>query len=545
MGIPENVNLQNEQPNAQQPLVEALPAKPLFALNKSNIAFIICALFGSVFSALFGIFSGFALGYSLTIILLTTLFVVFLAKRGNLRVFPIICGIITICNSLVFICTSNSSVRFFSVLISFLSALICFDGIANGKASGNRNTIGIFYSAASTLGNIGVTLKSIFCGGDKNKKSFLKALIGLAFALPVLAVVMPLLISSDEAFSGMMNSIFENTFSTIAKIIFGISISILVIPYGLSLKDGRIAKMPKGKFKGIESIYIISFLSAIAVCYLLYLFSQLAYFFSAFKGFLPEGDITYAQYARKGFFEMCAIAVINLIIVFTAWFIAKKKKGKANVGIQIITTFIAVFTLVIIATAISKMVLYISTFGMTVLRLTTSAFMLFLAIVFIGVICKIFIKKINLVKASIISAALIVLLLGTVNVNGFCAKYNYENYTAQRLENIDVKAMYNLGDEGIPYLVNLAKSDNNDISYQAEKYLSRAYMFDYFEGLQNTAYFSSEELDKCRKYSGFDSYSIPKEQAYNALYDYIKENPGFCYICQDYYKDNYPRFGLW
>lgn len=541
----ENAYLQNEQTNLQQPYEDSLVKKPLFELSKGNITFIIGALIGSIFCALFGIFSGFALGYSLTIILLTLLFIIYLSKKGEGRIFPVICGVLTLCSSAVFICTSNSSVRFFGVIISFLLSLACFGGLANGKTSGNRNTIGIFYSAASTLGNIGVTLKSIFCGGNKNKKSFLKALIGLAFALPVLAVVMPLLISSDEAFSGMMNSIFENTFSTIAKIIFGVSISILVIPYGLSLKDGRITKMPKGKFKGIESIYIISFLSAIAICYLLYLFSQLAYFFSAFKGFLPEGDITYAQYARKGFFEMCAIAVINLIIVFTAWFIAKKKKGKANVGIQTMTTFIAVFTLVIITTAISKMVLYISAFGMTVLRLTTSAFMLFLFIVFISVICKIFLKKINLVKTSLIAASIIVLLLGTVNVNTVCAKYNYQNYTTQKLENIDVKAMYDLGDEGIPYLVKLAKSNDNNVSYQAERYLAEAYMFDYFEGLQNANYFSAEKLDKYRKYSGFDSYSIPKEQAYNALYGYIEENPGFCYICQDYYKANHSRFSLW
>lgn len=535
--IIQNSQLYQIQPAMPQPSTPtAPPQKPLFELTKGNAAFVICALIGSVFTSLFGIFSGFALGYMLSIILMTTIFIFYLAKGGEGRVFPVICGLLTLGCSSIFICTSNSSVRFFGIVVSFLLALVCFDGLSSGKAKGNLKTVGIFYSAASTFGNIGVTFKSIFCGNKNNKKSLGKAFIGLACSLPVLLVVVPLLLNSDDAFLGMMSKIFDNTFSTIVKITFGAAISIFVITYGLSIKHGRVAKIGKNRFKGIENIYIISFLSAISFCYLLYLFSQLAYFFSAFSGFLPENYDTYSEYARKGFFEMCAIAVINLGIVFTAWLLSRKKDGKICLGIKLLSTFIALFTLVIIATAISKMILYIGGYGMTVLRITTSAFMIFLAIVFISIILKIFIKKINFVKTSLLTAGIIILLLGTINVNAVCAKYNYENYVAGNLKNMSAESFYELGDEGIPYLVKLAQSDDKNVADEADRYLLDAYWYDYFEDLHEAKTLTIDDLKQHKKYDDIDSFTIPRYKAYKALYEYVEENPGFCYIMENNYS---------
>ncbi len=511
--------------------------KPLFELTKGDTAFSVCAVVTSVFTSVFGIFGGFALGYLISVILMTALFSIYFAKQGKVRVFPIMCGILALANSSVFICTTNGSVRFFGVIISFLLSLVCFDGLINGTAKGNRKTVGIFYSAISTIGNISVAVKSLFSNSDGNKKNIGKALVGLICAIPVLIVIIPLLISSDDAFRGMMSNLFSNTFSTIIKAFFGILLSLFVISYGFSLKTNRISKMPKSKFKGIENVYIISFLSAIGVCYLLYLFSQLAYFFSAFSGFLPEGEITYAQYARKGFFEMCVIAVINLIIVFLSLIISKKKKGKACLGIKVLTTFISVFTLIIIATAISKMVLYIDAYGMTILRLTTSAFMLFLGVVFISVILRIYIKKINIIKTALITAGCIVLILGAANVNAICAKYNYESYMNRRLDTIDIQELYELGYEGIPYIVKLSTAEDFDVAYKAKSYLAEAYLYDYFDDMENAESFTVDDLKRNQQDTGFERFNIPKAAAYDSLYEYIEVNPWFSSICQSYFEE--------
>ena len=325
----------------------------------------------------------------------------------------------------------------------------------------------------------------------------------------------------------MMSNIFSNTFSFFLKILFALFICPFFISYGFSLKTGRVSRIKESNFKGIDSIYLISFLSAISVSYVLYLFSQLAYFFSAFKGFLPEGDITYAQYARKGFFDLCVIAVINLLIVFLALLLAKKENGKVCHTIKAIATFISVFTLIIIATAISKMVLYIGTYGMTVLRITTSSFMLFLSIVFISVILRIYINKVNIVKTALITAGVILLLLGTVNVNSVCARYNYESYKAERLEKIDVKGLYELGPEGIPYIVKLTSNEDFDVVNETQEYLARAYLYDYFDNLENAQSFTFDDLKANEKNKGFArSFCLAGGKRRTLPYETRENDPG-------------------
>lgn len=511
--------------------------KPLFDLTKKDIAFAVCGVIACVLTSVYGIFGGFALGYTITSLCMLCLFVAYFAKRGKVSAFTVACGVLALANTAVFLCTTNSSVRFFGVLVAFFLSLACLDGLLTGGTKGNRGTMHLFYRAAATVEHIDITVKSVFSDRNGNKKGIGKVLIGLLCAVPVLLVVIPLLLSSDEAFRGMMDRMFENTGSTLFKVAFGIGMSVFAVCYGFCLKLGRTVKEREGKFAGIENVYIISFLSAISVCYLLYLFSQLAYFFSAFKGFLPNGGITYAQYARKGFFEICVIAVINLALVFGAMLLAKKQNGKVSHPIKLLATFIGIFTLIIITTAISKMVLYINAYGMTVLRLTTSAFMVFLAVVFISVILRVYIRKVNIVKTALLTAGCVVLILGTVNVNRVCGKYNYESYLSGRLRSVDVEAMYYLGDEGIPYITKLADDVDPVVAKTAKRYLAKAYLQDYFHGVTGDGSFTEADLRKWEKDNAVSQFSLPKAKAYESLYAYLEKHPGFRERCLDYLNE--------
>lgn len=508
--------------------------KALFELEKRDVIFAVCSIAASICTAAFGFFGGFAFGYLISILVMMTLFCVFLGKKCKLRVFPVMCGLLALANSAVFICTTNGSVRFFCVVVSLLLAFICFDGFLNGSPQGNRKTLEVFYRAAATISNVDISVKTLFLNRNGNKKAIGKVLIGLGCAVPVLLVVVPLLVASDDAFRGMLENVFQNTRNTVFQLIAGLALSPFVISYGLSLKTGRVTKFKDKRHAGVENVYLISFLSAIALCYFLYLFSQLAYFFSAFRGFLPEGGMTYAQYARKGFFEMCVIAVINLVLALTALVIARKKDGRISGAVKALATFIGVFTMVIIATAISKMVLYINVYGMTVLRVTTSSFMVFLSVVFICVILRIYIVKINIVKVSLLAAGCVVLALGTMNVNAVCARYNYESYQSGKLDSIDVNALYGLGEEGIPYIVMLTSDENTEVAKKAKHYLSRAYLNDYFENFREIEQLSIADLKESENKRGFEKFSIPRAAAYDSLYAFLEENPEFVTEYKDF-----------
>ena len=166
-------------------------AKPLFSLAKGDFIFALFAVIIGIFTAVSGVFGGFSLGYFLSCLLMLALFAVYFTKGTTLRFFPVLCGVLALCDTAVFICTSNGGVRFFGAVASFLLGLMCFGELRNGKAQGNRETLGIFYTAGATIDNIDIAVKSLFVSGNGKQKVLGKALIGLLCAAPALLVIVP------------------------------------------------------------------------------------------------------------------------------------------------------------------------------------------------------------------------------------------------------------------------------------------------------------------------------------------------------------------
>ena len=106
---------------------------------------------------------------------------------------------------------------------------------------------------------------------------------------------------------------------------------------------------------------------------------------------LPK-DFTVAEYARRGFFEMCAIVAINLGLIVLAAGLCRKEQGRVPGPVKGLALFLCVFSLILVATALSKMVLYMGSFGLTRLRVLTSVFMVFLGLVVAAEAVKLFVS---------------------------------------------------------------------------------------------------------------------------------------------------------
>ena len=517
--------------------------KKLFFISKIDAIYIVILTITSILLSFLGITSGFRGGFAVTNIPIILSMVLFIFKRGyKFKINSVICLVEIILLSGVFLVTSNGVVRFFSFAVMTLISLLLFYTIV--KNDKDKSEFDFFSSMGTTIldagiANIPVTARSLFADDKNGKKIFSKALIGIAASLPVLIVVIPLLMASDEAFSGLIKIFGENVFLIILKAILGLVIAFVFISFCLSLKNNGVAKSAEFDLKKIDKTVLISFLSSISVCYILYLVSQLAYFFSAFKGLLPSDySFTLATYARRGFFEMCIIAVINFCLIFCTHIFAKEN----NIVTKILNLFICLFTLIIIITAVSKMFLYINNFGMTKLRILTTAFMLFLAIMFIALSIKIFVSKLIIVKFGIALAGVFLIVLGLFNVNSFIAEYNYNAYKENKLSNkIDVKTIYELGDEGIPYLIYLCNDVDVEVNETARDYLFDCYINDYYEVESSFEYNLTSHKIIEKKYAGVGEYSISRAKAYKLLDKFIEDSPGFLnkYDGYDYNDDLY------
>lgn len=509
-----------------------------FDITSKDTAFAVGFLIASIIMSAFGICGGLRAGFSVLVVILSSVMTAYLKTNDiKLSVYPVISLILSFGLAVNFAVTSNSSVRFWSFVLLGLLQLIWFTSLVNKtSAGGDLGIVKEIFTPIflSVLPNLPNSVISLFSGDKKHNKVIGRILLGVIPAVPVLFVIVPLLMSSDAAFSGMMELAFENTALLILKILLGFIISVFIIGYCFSIKKKELPEIKCCGFNGIESTVIISFLSVLSVCYVSYLFSQLAYFFSAFSGFLPKDyKFSVSTYARRGFFEMSIIATINFIIIFAALILSRKKNGKINLLSRIICTFIGVFTLIIISTALSKMFLYINCYGMTELRITTSVFMIFLAVVFITLMVRLYVPAVKVIKTGFIAAAVALILLGTINVNSVIASYNYNAYQKKVLKDIDVSTIYELGDEGIPYLVKLTKDKNSEVSELAKLKLSYSYE-DYYEIEYNSDKKRFEVGEKY--YANAEQLSISRSKAYEALEFFLSKNPDILEFKKDYYE---------
>jgi len=294
---------------------------------------------------------------------------------------------------------------------------------------------------------------------NQKGKGFLSGLIGIIFFLPVLILVTTLLTDADAAFESLMNqiqfSISENMLEYIFQAIFGLPVACYLfgLIYGNRYQRHTNHMTLDSVNRNIDTLHFVpgvtvySALTALNLVYVIYFFSQTAYFFSAFSDILPQ-TMTYAEYARRGFFELCAVSGINMAVIAAAHLISKREKIKILNGE---TIAICLFTMALIVTAISKMGMYIHYYGLTRLRIYTSWFMIVLFFLFVIILIRQF-RNFNGSRIAVIGFLCFFFLLCYGNIDGMIAKYNIDRYQAGTLQSLDIESLSDLSDGSVPYL---------------------------------------------------------------------------------------------
>lgn len=275
----------------------------------------------------------------------------------------------------------------------------------------------------------------------------LKVIGGLVVALPLFSLVIRLLSEADANFGGILNRlagrfedrIFEWGWNLAAAFVVGAYLFALAYGAAHKRKTNQIQKEEVQRLGARLSVVpgasIYAVLAGVCLLYLLFICLQGSYYLDAVRGVLYEG-FTYSEYARKGFFELSKISVLNMGILLGAELLCRKGEGKpgaersrllkcGDIGISVLTLFL-------IGPATAKMFLYIRAYGLTPLRVIPSLFMVFLAVVFVAVIVAQF-RPVPVVKIAVFTFALGYAALSLGNMDGRIAQYNLTRYQAGTL----------------------------------------------------------------------------------------------------------------
>ena len=116
--------------------------------------------------------------------------------------------------------------------------------------------------------------------------------------------------------------------------------------------------------------------------YLLFFVVQAKYLFGAFTRSLPEGFIV-SEYARQGFFELCKVMAVNFVLLWLVNRLSAKPPRKNKAG-RVLCVLLLAESMLFAVIAFSKLMLYISCFGFTPLRLQSSWLV---CVLFFGCLC--------------------------------------------------------------------------------------------------------------------------------------------------------------
>ena len=467
-------------------------------------------------------------GFLLVFTAFVVSFIVFKIRGEKIGVLPTIAAISAVVISATLVITSNNFLGAYAYLYAIVAYMyFIFAATANRTQKGFSNYVLIdFFKAIFVMPfvSFGLVFKALFSGKARGSGKFiLKLLLGCGITIIPTAIIFSLL-SYDSGFTKLFKNIFDfsvgDFFSQFVSIGFAIPMAMYV--FGLyasstAHKCQNVATVKKcrafwGKIKIAPIVTILAAVVPILLIYVVFFISQSSYYLSAFTGVLPE-NLTYAEYAREGFFQLCTVSCINLAIITLISMFMKRNNGKPSVALKILSVIFSVVTLALIATAVSKMVIYIECYGLTQKRVYSTWLMVVIAFVFIFIAIRQFAPKIKVVALSL---SVLVVLFGALslsNVDRLIAKYNVDRYIEGSLEDFDVDATVELGDAAIPELVRLngyleEKMQKGDITYE-----QKGTYYNLTDDLEQSKKTKEDE----KKEKEIFSYTLPYIEAQRAL----------------------------
>jgi TM2 domain-containing membrane protein YozV len=208
---------------------------------------------------------------------------------------------------------------------------------------------------------------------------------GGALAVPLLLVFGSLLAAADARFQRLVGGVSFDLPVVLGHVLFALLVAWIAGGILRTMTMGGEQPGPKITRPEVLSLGIVEVGMVIGLLDLLFLsfvLVQLPYFFGSGAALTQPGTATFSEYARRGFFELVTVAGLVLPMLLTAdWLLRRERAGHERVfrvlaGVQVALLF------VIMGSGLHRMRLYQGAYGLTELRLYTTAFMLWLGVVF-------------------------------------------------------------------------------------------------------------------------------------------------------------------
>jgi hypothetical protein len=222
---------------------------------------------------------------------------------------------------------------------------------------------------------------------------------------------------------------------------------------------------------GIVEIGIV--VGLLNLLFLAFVVIQVRYFFGGADVVRFTQGLTYADYARRGFFELVWVAALVLPLLLMAHWLLRKDNPAHERIFRLLAGMQVVLLFVIMTSAVARMRLYQQTYGLTELRLYTMIFMGWLALVFVWFAATVLRgQRERFACGALVTGFLIIGALHVMNPDAFIVRVNVAQMQAGRV--FDASYNASLSADAVPALLEaLPTMNQNESSIIANRLLNR------------------------------------------------------------------------
>jgi hypothetical protein len=292
--------------------------------------------------------------------------------------------------------------------------------------------------------------------GHQASRPALAVCRGVLLSFPPILVFGGLFVSADPVFGDIVENTFHIGFwDVFLHIFFTGFFAWAVSGYLRGIFFGKEAAsaathVPSSPSLGIAETSIV--LSTVNLLFLGFVIVQLRYFFGGVVYVQQTIGMTYAEYARHGFFELVTVAALVLPMLLCAHWLLRKDNARNERIFRVLAGVLIALLFVIMLSAVQRMRIYQHEYGMTELRLYTTAFMGWLAVVFVWFSLTVLRgHRKPFAFGSLVAGFLLIASLLSLNPDALIARTN----TARAFEGRKFDAAYagSLSADAVPTLV--------------------------------------------------------------------------------------------
>ena len=313
------------------------------------------------------------------------------------------------------------------------------------------------------FGHLGASFAALSAGkGAKDSRRTAALVLGLAGAGALVAVLLPVLASADALFAAAtadLRTWISSHFSTaLWKLLVGLVLTPFFFAFLFFLRHPTPLKYElKDRAPAAEALAPALILAALDVLYLLFLGVQSAGLFGG-PAYLAQRGISYAEWARSGFFQMVGVTVVNLTVLLAALTLSGRS-GRTWKVLRGLAAVLVAESLVLLASAAWRMTLYVSAYGLSFKRCMTYWGMAMMALFLLTALWKVLRPDFGFCRWAFPLALAGWLVINCVPVDALVARSQVDRYLDGEITSIDVE--YLLYDLSYDTLAQLDRLDGS------------------------------------------------------------------------------------